>query len=153
MQKFLGLTKRKLFQTIGTVLMLLGLLFPSAPHAKAVADFPVVQERPPDGRTVALARLSSGGFSWQCKGYFDIKGGDYIINVVAPPGVGAEKLRIFARTTRAQNALNAKTMTFLGIGTSNGRLCLGLTANSYMGGGDQGAANFAKEVVVWVKTW
>lgn len=143
--------RRFMFFTL-VVLSLLSVWIPASAAPRAVIyDWPVIVERPPDGQAVRLATLSNAGHSYRCKGYFDLSG-DYIISIRSlSSNIEANKLRIWPRTDRAAKAINVKPMTFLGITTSNARMCLGLTAANVMGGGSTGATNFAREVWVWVK--
>ena len=133
---------------VGVVLsVVLGVFVVSPSGVSAARDWPVVVESPPVNTSVNFVRASAGGFGRNCKGFFDASG-DYQVNIPVAYGAngkifGAESLRVYPRTSRARAVLAYKTSTFLGIGTSNGRMCWGRYSGYYAG--------FENDIVVWVR--
>ena len=139
--------KRVVWRIAFALSLMLGVFVVSPGGASAAADWPVIVESPPANTTVTLVRASAGGFVYRCKGFLDL-GGDYQVNIPVAYGAngkafGAESLRVYPRTARARSVLAYKSSTFLGIGTSNGRMCLGRFSGYYAG--------FENDIVIWIK--
>jgi len=142
------MNRPKLTRSFFLSIIVLAILYSTA--YAIVADYPIIAEKPPSGQSFSLVSLRTDGKIYHfCKGKFDLFG-DYQVNMSVPSGVGADKLRLWFKLSATQSikdAFNHKPMTFLGVGTSNARFCLGREAASKAGG----VNNFVNNLYIWVK--